>query len=155
MGLTFDGCNHAVWDLKIINHKDIPQPIRSVLKKLPGVLSTWQMSRYPIPNRTWRWRPAAGPHVVEGLSSFTPSSGGIITARAALTFESANRTIPLLAQLAQHCPGFVRTETLAASNVISDASALQAAAAIRALFVPRRSDKSTVHDYHELYGPLL
>lgn len=138
-----------------MNYKDIPQPIRLVLKKLPGVLSTWQMLRYTIPNRIWRWRYAAEVQVVEGLPLFTPSSGGSIMTRAALTFESANRTIPLLAQLAQHCPGFVRTETLASSNVISDASATQAATAMRELFVARRSDKSTVHNYHELYGPLL
>jgi hypothetical protein len=133
----------------------IPKPVRAFLKRIPGVLPTWQFVRYALPHRIWRRCHAGDLRIVEGLPLFTPSSGGDIAARAALTFESANLTVPLLARLARPCHGFTHIEPLALGSVASEPAAAAAAAELEALFVTRRSDKSTVHDYHHLYGALL
>lgn len=133
----------------------IPKPVRALLKRIPGILPTWQFFRYGLPHGIWRRRHAGDLRIVEGLPLFAPSSGGDIAALAALTFHSANHTVPLLAQLARPCDGFVHIEPLTPRSVAAEPAASAAAAELQQLFVARRSDKATVHDYHNLYGPLL
>jgi hypothetical protein len=135
--------------------KVIPEPIRLALKKLPGVLPAWQFLRYAVPERIFRRRHAKELLLIEGLPLVTPSSGGSLVARAALTLKSANDTFPLLARLAENQSGFIRVEPLQPTSVSSEPEAVDAANALRDLFVSHCSDKSTRHDYHQLYGPLL
>lgn len=135
--------------------KAIPEPIRLALKKLPGVLPAWQFLRYTVPARLYRRRYAKELLLIEGLPLFTPSSRGSLVARAALTLTSANETFPMLARLAENHSGFLHVEPLLPTSVSSEPEAISAANSLRNLFVSHCSDKSTRHDYHRLYGPLL
>lgn len=135
--------------------KALPQPIRNALKSIPGVLPAWQFLRYTIPERFRRNRFANELLLIEGLPLFTPSSGGSLVARALLTVKSANETVPLLARLAENRPGFLRLDLLQSTSISAEQNAIDAANELKKLFVSHRSDKSTRHDYHQIYGPIL
>jgi hypothetical protein len=111
--------------------------------------------RLSILGRVWPAPQAAERRIIKGLRIFAPNSAGDVAALAQLTIESANETIPWLARLAANRPGFLHVEPLTAGSVAGEAVAADAAEALRLCFVSQRSDKSTVHDYHLLYGPLL
>lgn len=133
----------------------MPQPIRSGLKKIPGLILAWRFLRFGLPNRIRRVRYASELKIIEGLPLFTPNSGGALPTLALLTLESAEHTVLFLARLASQAIALPPIEDLKVDSFGEDTSACTAAAALKSLFTEHHSDKSTVHDYHRFYGPLL
>jgi hypothetical protein len=129
--------------------------VRDGLKQIPGALPAWKFVRLSILGRVWPAPQAAERRIMKSLRIFAPNSAGDVAALAQLTIASANETIPWLARLAANRPGFLHAEPLTAGSLADEAVSADAAEALRRCFVSQRSDKSTVHDYHLLYGPLL
>jgi hypothetical protein len=79
--------------------------------------------------------------IANELAAFSPnSSGSTFRARAGLTLQSAQQTFPLIGSLVKLFP------TEARSSGTSE---------LAALFNQYGSDKSSSHDYHLVYAPLL
>ncbi len=92
--------------------------------------------------------------VLKAFPLFAPNSGGLPPDLAVLTLNAVNQTIPLLRSLAQSCT----PRKIAVSGMESFPQSDEDKAAaddLRQKFNRYGSDKSTAHDYHLLYGPLL
>lgn len=88
------------------------------------------------------------------LRLFAPNSEGGRSAIADLTIQSANQTFPLLAQFAgQYCDR--RAVELTAKEFWQQTGSSVTADTLRELFNTTGSDKSTHHDYHYVYAPML
>lgn len=93
-------------------------------------------------------------NVCYSFPMFQPYSSGSYQARAELTMEAINQTIPRLSSLAsslqcrmasdQHIRDFPKSE-----------DELGAAAALKRYFDIYGSDKARLHEYHYVYGPIL
>ncbi len=133
----------------------IPRQIRFIMKRIPGVLLMWQFFRFTIPSKIDRALHATQIMFLESLPLFAPNSPGPRDARLILTFEAANRTFPLLAQLAETSRHRKQTIPLKDDSISAAPSAQDAANELEKLFGKHYSDKSSYHNYHRLYGPIL
>jgi hypothetical protein len=94
--------------------------------------------------------------IVNELAAFSPnwSPVGAFRAEGALTLESAQQTFPLICSLVE-----AASKSLIAPQPIETLFPTQKsgneAAELAALFNQYGSDKSTAHDYHLVYAPLL
>lgn len=92
--------------------------------------------------------------IISYLALFSPNSAGSVQARAACTLHSARESILLLAKVldaAHVCD----PADITAEACCSDAASRAAAEELGGLLAAQGSDKSTTHDYHLLYGPIL
>lgn len=88
------------------------------------------------------------------LRLFAPNSAGDRSAISDLTIQSANQTFPLLAQFTgQYCDR--RAHEITAKEFWEQTGSCATADALRELFTKSGSDKSTHHDYHYVYAPML
>ena len=84
---------------------------------------------------------------------FTPHSAGAYKARARLTIQAVNQTIPLLSTFAMSVVPIQQNITNIKNFPASDEE-LEAAREIKVYFDKYGSDKGS-NDYHKVYGPLL
>jgi tetratricopeptide (TPR) repeat protein len=100
--------------------------------------------------------PVALNHAIcAALPQFAPLGGGRISELADLTLLSANRTLPLIAQLADTL-GIDRIAELKDATTLCDDPHKQASAKkLKGLFDAYGSDKASQHAYHYLYGSLF
>lgn len=133
--------------------------LRQFYHSHPFLVRAWR-SVWAIKLRIWdylnlyRHRGTSRMNVLTTFPMFAPNSAGKYHERAPLTIQSINRTFPLLGDLAfavtgipvhvQHLEEFCRTN-----------SERQAGEQLAEIFRNYGSDKSTTHNYHMLYGPLL
>jgi hypothetical protein len=93
-------------------------------------------------------------NVCQTFPIFTPQSAGNYKGRAASTIQAINQTLPFLNSFARS----VGQKKLGISNaqdlVVSNGD-LEAAKEIKRYFDMYGSDKATLHDYHNIYGPIL
>jgi hypothetical protein len=89
--------------------------------------------------------------IIRGFPIFVPNSAGSVKDLARLTVLSADQTFPLMVDLLGTPP---EEPTPIASFVDTD-DKKAAAAQLKSLFDTFRSDKSTYHDYHLIYGSIL
>jgi len=92
--------------------------------------------------------------LLSSLSLFAPNSSGSHRARAELTIQSAQQTFPLLEQLLMVSRGQALPR-IDAETLCPDEESKQAAQELAELFRANGSDKSTGHNYHYIYGPIL
>ena len=92
--------------------------------------------------------------IVKELAAFSPNSGGSLRARGGLTLQSAQQTFPLICSLIG-----ANAQSLASPQPIETMFPGQADSGdtreLAALFNRYGSDKSSTHNYHLLYAPLL
>jgi predicted O-methyltransferase YrrM len=94
-------------------------------------------------------------HAILGqLAPFVPNSAGALPSVFDQTLRAARQTLPALVQLARTLGAPPLPVTDIGALALEPAAAA-AATALAALFRQHGSDKSTVHDYHLLYGRLL
>ena len=92
--------------------------------------------------------------IVNELAVFSPNSTGSLKARGGLALQSAQQTFPLICSLIEAIP-----QSLIAPRPIETLFPVDANSTgtreLAALFNHYGSDKSSVHNYHLLYAPLL
>jgi len=124
--------------------------MRERLEQSPNLVrakrAIWATGRGMLPRDDTR--------IIEGLPLFTPNGAGSIRNRAVLTLEGADRTFPLLVDLAA-LGGKASDDPVAIRSFANTAPKREAAERLRALFDRFGSDKSTRHDYHLLFGSIL
>jgi hypothetical protein len=92
--------------------------------------------------------------IVDRLIAFAPNSAGTTKDLGALALESAQQTFPLISELL----GSVTTVPNNPSSIetlFPEGANNQGASELSALFCQYGSDKSSMHNYHLLYAPLL
>jgi hypothetical protein len=88
------------------------------------------------------------------LRLFAPNSEGNRKALTDLTLQSASQTFPFLAQFAAaYCER--QAKEFPAEDFCAHLEGRANAQKLRALFIKHGSDKSTLHNYHDVYGPIL
>ena len=85
---------------------------------------------------------------------FRPNMGGDYPVKAEITSESIRNTFPFLTRLSQSV-GHPKLETIDCADYAEDSEANAAALRLQQLFDLYGSDKSTLHNYHWLYGAIL
>jgi hypothetical protein len=85
---------------------------------------------------------------------FRPNAGGDYQFKAEITSESIRNTFPFLTYLSQ-AVGHTKLHTIDCSDFSEDPEAKAAALRLQHLFDVYGSDKSTLHNYHWLYGEIL
>jgi hypothetical protein len=124
--------------------------VRTRMRAAPQLLrakrAVWAAGRRILPPGDTR--------IVESFPLFTPYSIGSARKKAALTIQAADQTFPLLRDLLSH-NGMQIEEPVAIERFVDTADKRAAADELRDLFDQYGSDKSSYHDYHLLYGPIL
>ena len=92
--------------------------------------------------------------VLRTFPMFVPFSAGGYPARARLTIQAINQTIPLLAAVGR-AVGTVRTVVSGIRDFPAGRDDLEAAAELKSCLDAHGSDKANQNDYHYLYGPIL
>ena len=92
--------------------------------------------------------------IIENLAAFVPNSAGSMRARRALALQGAQQIFRLLSCLA-FATTTRATNPIPIADIFPGASRDGAAAELAHLFKTYGSDKSSDHDYHLLYAPLL
>jgi SAM-dependent methyltransferase len=92
--------------------------------------------------------------VAERLSVFSTNSGGSLREKGELALQAAEQTLPLMAALVEKVSGAANAP-ISIDKVFPPGSAEAPTRALADLFDQHGSDKSSVHNYHRLYGPLL
>lgn len=93
-------------------------------------------------------------NLLKEFSIFRPNMGGGYQDKAAITSESIRNTFPFLARLSQSL-GHGKLAITDCAEFSEDPEAKAAALRLQQLFDLYGSDKSTLHDYHWLYGAIL
>ncbi|WP_233830132.1 hypothetical protein [Paraburkholderia sp. ZP32-5] len=93
-------------------------------------------------------------NVLRSFPQFIPNSEGSYKARAKLTVDAINQTLPLLSELAASV-GRPRAPVIEIADFPANDEQRQAAAALKEYLDARGSDKSSYHSYHHLYGAIL
>lgn len=92
--------------------------------------------------------------IVDRLAAFSPYSAGTLRARGGLALQSAQQTFPLICKLLKTTSDPPR-EPVPLETFFVARPATTEADELADLFRLYRSDKSLLHNYHLLYGPLL
>jgi hypothetical protein len=92
--------------------------------------------------------------LLDALRLFVPNSSGDRTTIVNLTIQSAQQTFPFLAQLAA-VYGDRHAKSFTSEDFWQNFGAPAAAETLRKMFNAKGSDKSTAHDYHYIYAPML
>jgi len=92
--------------------------------------------------------------IVDRLAAFAPNSEGTLRARGGLALQSAQQTFPLICELLKIILDPPR-EPVPLETFFVARSGTTEADELADLFSRYRSDKSSLHNYHLLYGPLL
>lgn len=87
------------------------------------------------------------------LPAFSPNSAGSLDDCGDLAIQAAQQIFPLLSSLMSATSTEVAIVPI--TSIYPDAAEQSPAVEIAALFNKYGSDKSLIHDYHLLYGPLL
>ena len=88
------------------------------------------------------------------LALFVPNSAGDSQSLLKLTLQAASQTFPLLSHLLS-VVGRTKLSPVRIEQLFTDPEAKAAADALNLLFTKFGSDKSTGHNYHQLYGEIL
>ena len=91
--------------------------------------------------------------IVEKLAAFSPNSWGSVQDRSVLALQAAHQVFPLLSSLISKISPPASPVPIASifPHAVQDSSTAELAS----LFNRYGSDKSSLHDYHLLYGPML
>jgi len=88
------------------------------------------------------------------LALFVPNSAGDSQSLLKLTLQAASQTFPLLSHLLS-VVGRTKLSPVRIEQLFTDPEGKAAADALNLLFTKFGSDKSTGHNYHQLYGEIL
>lgn len=91
--------------------------------------------------------------IVDRLAMFSPNSSGTLQALAGLALQSAQETFPLLSSLVAGTRSQVVPRPV--ESMFPACIASRDATELAELFNRYESDKSSDHNYHLLYAPLL
>jgi hypothetical protein len=125
----------------------------------PFLVRTWR-SIWAIKLRIWDFfnlyqqRGISSLNVLTTFPIYAPNSAGTYRERAPLTIQSINRTFPLLSELADRATGKLTCVQPLEAFCRTDGER-EAGERLANIFRSYGSDKSTTHNYHMLYGPLL
>jgi len=92
--------------------------------------------------------------IVEKLAVFSPTSRGPLQDRGALALQAAEQVFPLLSSLIS-VTSKKAVSPVPIESIFSDTVQDDATAELAYLFNRYGSDKSSAHNYHLLYGPML
>jgi hypothetical protein len=92
--------------------------------------------------------------IVEEIPIFAPNSAGSMNARAALALQAAQQTFPFLVDLVTATKGSP-AQPRPIATVFPESAQAADTIELGALFDRYGSDKSSFHDYHQLYAPML
>jgi SAM-dependent methyltransferase len=92
--------------------------------------------------------------IVEGLVAFSPNSAGTVQARGGLALQSAQQTFPLICKLLNMISKPL-LEPVRLESLFPPSAGKNETDELAQLFRRHGSDKSSPHNYHLLYGPLL
>ncbi|MFO1097867.1 MAG: hypothetical protein U1E81_06205 [Xanthobacteraceae bacterium] len=93
-------------------------------------------------------------NILEAFPLFVPYSAGNDEDRRALTIKAINQSFPCLSAIAKSVANS-KIATLAVDEFPKTADDYAAANELKAYFDKWGSDKSTAHNYHLIYGPIL
>jgi len=93
-------------------------------------------------------------NVLKSFSPFKPNSAGSYRVRSALTISTINNVFPSLENLLPFSSG-IAIPTLNVDQFMDDPENLRSSLRLADSFNYYGSDKSTRHDYHKIYGPIL
>jgi cephalosporin hydroxylase len=93
--------------------------------------------------------------VLREFPMFVPNSYGSANARATLTAVAAEQSILHLSRLLSYAGATEQISIVGAQDLATTPRQREAAATLEKLFSKHGSDKSSVHDYHHVYGALL
>jgi len=100
------------------------------------------------------WETRNNLEILEKLAAFSPNSTGSLRSRSALTLQAGQQVFPLLSALLS-ASGRAPIRPVPITAVYPDAVLVPETQELASLFSQYGSDKSSLHDYHLLYGPLL
>ena len=133
--------------------------LRDFYQSKPFLVRTWR-SIWAIKLRVWDFlnlyqqRGTSRLNVLTTFPMFAPNSAGTYRERTPLTIQSINRTFPLLGELVHRATGtLLRVQPL--EEFCQTDREREAGDRLAGFFRRYGSDKSTTHNYHMLYGPLL
>ena len=124
--------------------------LRSALKRAPGAVAL----KRAIWNGAARAFHPTQISIIEGLTPFAPASRGDTKSRANLTLLSANQVFPLLQELLERT-GCRSLPIICAEDFVSSDDGRTAAEELKHLFRQHGSDKTSVHNYHHVYGEIV
>jgi len=133
--------------------------IRSICRDNRFLVRVWHALR-AIKVRVWDFlnlhhqRGTTRINILTTFPLYAPNSAGTYRDRSSLAIQSINRVFPLLSTLAETATGTTVTARPLESFPLTD-DERTASERLAALFRKHGSDKSTTHNYHLLYGPLL
>ena len=138
---------------------DCCNSLRSICRDNRFLVRAWHALR-AIKVRVWdslnlhHQRGTTRINILTTFPLYAPNSAGPYRVRAPLAIQSINRVFPLLSTLAETATGTAVAAKPLESFPLTDDDRT-ATARLAALFRKYGSDKSTTHNYHLLYGPLL
>lgn len=141
------------------NHGGTYATVREFYHSKPFLVRTWR-SIWAIKLRIWDFfnlyqqRGISRLNVLTTFPMYAPNSAGTYRERAPLAIQSINRTFPLLSELALSATGKV-TQVQPLEEFCRTDDEREAGERLAEVFRSHGSDKSTTHNYHMLYGPLL
>jgi hypothetical protein len=91
--------------------------------------------------------------IVQQLAVLAPNFPGLLQARSAMALESAQQIFPLLSSVITTSTAPIAPQPIAA--IYPEETRTKTAIELGDLLARHGSDKSTYHDYHLLYAPLL
>jgi hypothetical protein len=140
--------NGLKWTLQL--HKAMNDLVRRAKGYIDAKRYAWKRHQNAHPSD----RGFTQVNLLKEFSIFRPNMGGDYPVKAAITTESIRNTFPFLSRLSQSL-GHAKLETTDCSDFSDDPVANSAALRLQQLFDLYGSDKSTLHNYHWLYGAIL
>jgi hypothetical protein len=138
---------------------DRSSSIRALCDDYPFLVRAWR-ALAAIKVRVWdylnlhRRRGTTRINILTAFPLYAPNSAGTYQELSPLAIQSINRVFPLLSTLAETATGSAVTAKPLESFPVTDDDRT-ASERLAAMFRKHGSDKSTTHNYHLLYGPLL
>jgi SAM-dependent methyltransferase len=131
---------------------DVTDSIKRWLKRFP-VLLALKRAVLPPPKQESMIETSTL-NIVDALWIYAPHSSGTYSDRATVTIKTANRLVPVLFELLRNAG----KDSLLATNIeqfSKNDAEVESANTLKTFFDDYGSDKSTIHNYHHLYGPIL
>jgi hypothetical protein len=126
--------------------------IKRWLKQFP-VLVALKGAAFPSPKQE-PIREATTLNIVSKMPLYAPNSAGTYSDRAAATIHAANTLFPIFGELIRNV-GKEPLSTIDAEEFPKNDVEIESAKALKTTLDACGSDKSTTHNYHYLYGPIL
>jgi SAM-dependent methyltransferase len=133
----------------------VPTAVKRLLKRSDFLVG----AVYSVRNRRYTWKWSGGlrtnHEIVERLGAFSPSFPGLLQARGAMALESAQQIFPLLSSLVVITTSAAPIAPQPITAIYPEQTRSKDTTDLGNLLEQYGSDKSTYHDYHLLYAPLL